>query len=101
MGKLIEAAKSKPGSISFASPGNGSTPHMAAELFARAAGVQLQHVPYRGGSQAITDVIGGQVPLLAMNALEVSPHVKSGKLRGLAVSSATRNELAPELPTVI
>lgn len=100
IGKLIEAAKGKPGSISFASPGNGSTPHLAAELFARAAGVDLQHIPYRGGSQAITDVIGGQVPLLAMNALEVSPHVKSGKLKVLAVLSPNRSAIFPEAPTI-
>src|SRR4051794_34255750 len=64
--QLIAAAKAKPASVAYATPGNGSTPHMAAELFARAAGVELMHVPYRGGAQAITDVIGGQVPLLAM-----------------------------------
>ncbi len=100
IGKLIEAAKAKPGSISFASPGNGSTPHMAGELFARAAGMDLQHIPYRGGSQAITDVIGGQVPLLAMNALEVSPHVKSGKLKVLAVLSPNRSAIFPDVPTI-
>ena len=85
--QLIDAAKAKPGSISFASPGNGSTPHMAIEFFERAAGISLLHIPYRGGSQAITDVIGGQLPLAAMNALEVQPHVKSGKLKVLAVLS--------------
>ncbi|MDO9358092.1 MAG: tripartite tricarboxylate transporter substrate binding protein [Polaromonas sp.] len=100
IGKLVEAAKAKPGSISFASPGNGSTPHMAGELFARAAGMDLQHIPYRGGSQAITDVIGGQVPLLAMNALEVSPHVKSGKLKVLAVLSPNRSAIFPDVPTI-
>jgi tripartite-type tricarboxylate transporter receptor subunit TctC len=100
VGKMIEAAKAKPGSIAFASPGNGSTPHMAAELFARAAGMNLQHIPYRGGSQAITDVIGGQVPLLAMNALEVSPHVKSGKLKVLAVLSPNRSAIFPDVPTI-
>ena len=98
--KLIEAAKAKPGSIAFASPGNGSTPHMAGELFARASGMDLQHIPYRGGSQAITDVIGGQVPLLAMNALEVSPHVKSGKLKVLAVLSPNRSAIFPDVPTI-
>ena len=78
--KMIEAAKAKAGSIAFATPGNGSTPHMAVELFARAAGISLMHVPYRGGAQAITDTIGGQLPLVAVNALEVLPHVKSGCL---------------------
>lgn len=98
--QLIEAAKSKPDSVAFASPGNGSTPHLAAELFARAAGVSLMHVPYRGGAQAITDVIGGQVPLLAMNALEVKPHVVSGKLKVLAVLSPQRSSIFPDAPTI-
>ena len=100
VGKMIEAARAKPGSLAFASPGNGSTPHLAAELFARAAGMQLQHIPYRGGAQAITDVISGQVPLLAMNALEVSPHVKSGKLKVLAVLSPNRSAIFPDAPTI-
>ena len=98
--KLLEAAKGKPGTIAFATPGNGSTPHMAVELFARAAGISLMHVPYRGGAQAITDTIGGQLPLVAVNALEVLPHVKSGKLKVLAVLSATRSPIFPEVPTI-
>ena len=83
--QLIAAAKAKPGQIAFASPGNGSTPHMAIEFFAKAAGIDLQHIPYKGGSPAITDAIGGQLPLVAVNALEVLPHAKSGKLKVLAV----------------
>ena len=98
--KLIEAAKAKPGVIAFATPGNGSTPHMAVELFARAAGISLMHVPYRGGAQAITDTIGGQLPLVAVNALEVLPHVTSGKLKVLAVLSATRSAIFPDVPTI-
>ncbi len=98
--KLIEAAKAKPGGIAFASPGNGSTPHMAIELFAHAAGMSLQHIPYRGGSQAITDVIGGQVPLVAVNALEALPHFKSGKLKVLAVLSPHRSSIFPDVPTI-
>lgn len=97
---LLAAAKDKPGSIAFATPGNGSTPHMAVEFFERAAGVTLLHVPYRGGSQAITDVIGGQVPLVALNALEVQPHVKSGKLKVLAVLSTNRSAIFPDVPTI-
>jgi len=98
--QLIQAAKAKPGTIAFATPGNGSTPHMAAELFARAAGISMQHIPYRGGAQAITDVIGGQVPLVAMNALEVKPHVASGKLKVLAVLSPARSAIFPDVPTI-
>ena len=98
--ELIAAAKAKPGSISFASPGNGSTPHMAIEFFKRAAGISLLHIPYRGGSPALTDVIGGQLPLVAVNALEVQPHVKSGRLKVLAVLSANRTSVFPNVPTI-
>ena len=98
--KLVEAAKAKPGQIAFASPGNGSTPHMAVEFFAKAAGIDLQHIPYKGGSPAITDAIGGQLPLVAVNALEVLPHVKSGKLKVLAVLSPTRSAIYPDVPTI-
>jgi tripartite-type tricarboxylate transporter receptor subunit TctC len=97
---LVAAAKAKPNAISFATPGNGSTPHMAVELFAHAAGIELQHVPYRGGAQAITDTIGGQVPLIAVNALEVQPHVKAGKLKVLASLSAQRTPIFPDTPTI-
>lgn len=98
--QLLAAAKAKPGSIAYATPGNGSTPHMALEFFVQAAGINLQHVPYRGGSQALTDVIGGQVPLVAVNALEVQTHVKSGKLRVLAVLSPNRSVIFPDAPTI-
>ena len=97
--QLIESAKGKPNSIAYGSPGNGSTPHMAIELFARAAGIDLQHVPYRGGAQALTDVIGGQLPLVALNALEVQPHVKSGKLKVIGTSAKKRLESMPDIPT--
>lgn len=98
--QLIDAARGKPNSIAYGSPGNGSTPHMAIELFARAAGIDLQHVPYRGGAPAITDAIGGQVPLVAVNALEVLPHVRSGKLKVLGVLSASRSPIFPDVPTI-
>lgn len=97
---LITAAKAKPGELSFATPGNGSTPHLAVELFTRAAGIKLMHVPYRGGAPAITDVIAGQLPLVAVNALEAQPHVKSGKLEVLAVMSPTRSTIFPDVPTI-
>lgn len=100
LAQLVAAAKGKPDSIMYATPGNGATPHLAVELFARAAGIDLMHVPYKGGAQAITDVIGGQVPVLAVNALEVLPHARSGKLRVLAVMSATRAATLPQVPTI-
>jgi tripartite-type tricarboxylate transporter receptor subunit TctC len=100
LAKLIEMARAKPGFLNFATPGNGSTPHLAVELFARAAGIKLSHVPYKGGAPAITDVLGGQLPLVAVNALEVLPHVKSGKLRVLAVMSTARSASLPDVPTI-
>jgi tripartite-type tricarboxylate transporter receptor subunit TctC len=98
--RMIEAAKSNAGGIAYATPGNGSTPHMAVELFERAAGISLQHIPYKGGAPAITDTIGGQLPLVAVNALEVLPHVRSGKLKILAVLSANRSPIFPDVPTI-
>ncbi len=100
LAKLIEMAKAKPSFVNYATPGNGSTPHLAVELFTRAAGIKLSHVPYKGGAPAITDVLGGQVPLVAVNALEVLPHVKSGKLKVLAVMSTTRSAMLPDVPTI-
>ncbi|MFT3813180.1 MAG: tripartite tricarboxylate transporter substrate binding protein [Acidovorax sp.] len=98
--QLVAAAKARPNALSYGTPGNGSTPHMAVELFAKAAGIDLQHVPYKGGAQAVTDAIGGQIPLVAMNALEVLPHAKSGKLKVLAVLSAQRASIFPDVPTI-
>jgi tripartite-type tricarboxylate transporter receptor subunit TctC len=100
LAKLIEAAKRKPLAITYGSPGNGATPHLAVELFERAAGIQLTHVPYKGGTQAITDTIGGQVNAVAVNALEVQPHVKGGRLKVLAVMSKTRTSLMADVPTI-
>jgi tripartite-type tricarboxylate transporter receptor subunit TctC len=100
LAKLVAAAKANPGAINFASPGNGSTPHMAMELFDRTAGISLTHVPYKGGAQAITDVLGGQLPLIAVNAVEIAPHVKDGRLRALAIMSANRSPALPDTPTV-
>jgi tripartite-type tricarboxylate transporter receptor subunit TctC len=100
LAKLVEAAKARPGTVLYASPGNGSTPHLAVELFARAAGIALQHVPYKGGAPAINDVLGGQLPLVAVNAVEVLPHVKAGRLRVLAALSAERVSTLPDTPTI-
>ena len=100
LAKLIAMSKAKPGVVNFASPGNGSTPHLAVELFARAAGIDLTHVPYKGGSQAINDVLAGHVQTVAVNALEVQPHVKSGKLRVLTVLSPQRTAIFPDTPSI-
>jgi tripartite-type tricarboxylate transporter receptor subunit TctC len=98
--KLVDASKAKPASVSYGSPGSGSTPHLAVEAFARAAGISLTHVPYKGGAPAITDVLGGQLPMVAVNAVEVLPHVKAGKLRVLATLSAERVATLPDAPTI-
>lgn len=100
IGKLIAASKGKSNSVSYGSPGNGSTPHLAVELFARAAGVDLLHVPYKGGSPAINDVLAGHIQAVAVNALEVQPHVKAGKLRVLTVLTPTRTPIFPDVPSV-
>ena len=98
--QFVAAAKARPQSVNFATPGNGSTPHLAMELFERAAGIKLTHVPYKGGAQAITDVLGGHVQAVAVNALEVQPHVKGGKMRVLGVMTPQRTSIFPDVPTV-
>ena len=97
---LVAAAKAKPGTVTFGSPGNGSTPHLATELFERAAGIQLVHVPYKGGAPALTDLIGGTIELVAVNALEALPQVNGGKMRALAVLSPERSAIFPDVPTI-
>ena len=100
LAQLLALSKAKPGSINFGTPGNGSTPHLAVELFARAAGITLTHVPYKGGAQALNDVIAGHIQTVAVNALEVQPHVRAGKLRVLAVLSPARSAIFPDAPTI-
>ena len=98
--ELIALAKSEPGKISYASSGNGSTGHMAAELFNRQAGIRMLHVPYKGNSQALIDVIGGQVAMMFDQVSTSAPQIKAGKVRALAVTSLARSPLLPEVPTV-
>jgi tripartite-type tricarboxylate transporter receptor subunit TctC len=98
--EFVAAAKAKPGGVTVATPGNGATPHLAMELFQHTAGLKLSHVPYKGGAQAITDVLGGHVDVVAVNALEVLPLVKGGKLKVLAVMSTERSAVLPGVPTV-
>jgi tripartite-type tricarboxylate transporter receptor subunit TctC len=97
---LIALAKAKPGQINFASAGNGGPTHLAGELFRTTAGIDIVHVPYKGNAAALTELIGGQVQMMFSNLLTSMPHVKSGKLRALAVSTAKRSPQAPDLPTV-
>ena len=97
---LIALAKAEPGKLNYASAGNGSPFHLAAELFKLLTGTTIVHVPYQGGGPAITAVIGGQVQLTFGNLLAVLPLVKSGKLKALGVTGATRSSAAPDLPTI-
>ncbi|WP_241059616.1 Bug family tripartite tricarboxylate transporter substrate binding protein [Achromobacter xylosoxidans] len=98
--ELIALLKRKPGEYNFASSGSGSTQHIAAELFKDATGVQMTHIPYRGSGPAMVDLMGGQVQIAFETASSVIPHIKSGKVRALAVLSAKRNPQLPDVPTM-
>jgi tripartite-type tricarboxylate transporter receptor subunit TctC len=98
--ELIAYAKANPGKVNMASAGNGSAPHLAGELFKMMAGVDLVHIPYRGQGPALTDLLGGQVQLLFATTPGTTEYISSGKLRALAVTSATRAEMLPELPPI-
>jgi tripartite-type tricarboxylate transporter receptor subunit TctC len=98
--ELIALARSQPGRLSYASSGNGSTGHMAAELFSSQAGVKMLHVPYKGNSQALVDVIGGQVTMMFDQVSTSAPQIKADKVRALAVTSLARSPLLPEVPTL-
>ena len=98
--EFVAYAKSKPGKINIASLGIGTPQHMAGELFKRAAGIDLVHVPYRGGPLAIADLIGGQVQVMFDVLISSIEHVRAGKLRALATTMTTRSEVLPEIPTV-
>jgi len=100
MPELIALARSKPGTLGYASSGIGATNHLAGEMFKSQAGVNLIHVPYKGGGPALTDTIGGQVPILFGTIIETLPAIKADRLRGLAVTSARRSSLAPDVPTI-
>ena len=100
LARLVAAAKAAPGTVTYGSPGNGSTPHLAIELFAHAAGIRLNHVPYKGGAPALNDALAGHLQTVAVNALEVLPHARAGKLRVLAVLTPDRSPILPEVPTI-
>src|SRR5512140_2466037 len=98
--ELIAYAKANPGKLNMASSGNGSTIHMSGELFKMLTGIDMVHVPYRGGAPALTDLIAGQVHVMFDNIPTSAGHIKSGKLRGLAVTGTERSAILPDLPTV-
>ncbi|WP_404299753.1 tripartite tricarboxylate transporter substrate binding protein [Alicycliphilus denitrificans] len=98
--ELIALARERQGKLTYASSGNATTSHVAGALFTSQARIQLMHVPYKGSAPAITDLIGGQVDMMIDPLVSSGPHIQSGKLRALAVSTAQRSPLAPDLPTL-
>jgi tripartite-type tricarboxylate transporter receptor subunit TctC len=98
--ELIAQARAKPGAFTYASAGNGTTLHLAGELFASMAKVDLVHVPYKGSGPAVTDLLGGQVDLMFDSLTSARPHIESGKLRALAVTTRTRASALPGVPTI-
>jgi tripartite-type tricarboxylate transporter receptor subunit TctC len=98
---LITYAKSRPGQLNYGSGGLGSTPYLAAELFKSLSGIDVVHVPYKGGAPALSDLVGGQLSFMIENMPGTMPYVMAGTLRAIAITSAQRSPLAPELPTMI
>lgn len=98
--EFIAYAKANPGKIAYASAGGGSTNHLSAEMFKKAAGIEMLHVPYKGGAPAVLDTVGNQTQVLFSAGTQTLPHVKSGKLRLLGVTEAKRSALLPDVPTV-
>ncbi|WP_395685472.1 Bug family tripartite tricarboxylate transporter substrate binding protein [Caenimonas koreensis] len=97
---ILAASKAKPGSVTFGSPGNGTASHLAGEMLQKAAGVQFQHIPYKGAAQALTDVMSGQVNIYVGSVPTLIGHVKNGKLRAIAVTSPKRTQEIPQTPTI-
>ena len=97
---LIKLAKDKPGQINFASSGSGTSIHLSGELFKTMAGVDITHVPYKGSSPALVDLIGGQVQIMFDNLPSALPQIKAGKLRAIAVTSLKRAPVLPDVPTI-
>ena len=98
--ELIAEAKAKPGKLSYASAGNGTAPHIAGELFKQMTGTDILHVPYKGSGPAVTDTLAGTTQVMFPSLVAASGHIKSGKLRGLAVTGKKRSPLFPDLPTI-
>ena len=98
--EFVALAKSKPGQLNYGSGGSGSSQHMSSELFQNVAGVKMLHVPYKGGAPAITDLVGGQIDLIFAPMPEALPHLKTGRVRALGVTTARRSSILPELPTI-
>ena len=100
VGELIAKAKAKPGALNFGSSGNGSTNHLAGELLKRRAGIEIVHVPYKGAAPALTDLLGGHIPIMFDNIPALMPHVRSGAVIAIGVAGSTRAKALPDVPTV-
>lgn len=98
--ELVALMKARPGTLNLGSAGNGSTLHLAGEMFGNEAGVQVKHIPYRGTGPLTTDLLGGQVDMAFVSVTAVAPHIKAGKLRAIAMSTTTRTPLLPDVPTL-
>lgn len=98
--ELIDYAKANPGKINYGSAGSGSSSHLAVELFKSMAGIRMEHIPYKGTGPLITDMFGGQIGVTIASAVPLAPHVRAGKLRGLAVTGPKRSAAFPELPAI-
>ena len=98
--ELLALGKGKPGALNYGSPGNGSPNHLAIELLCTLGGMRMQHIPYKSAGQVASELLGGQVQLASMGLPTAMPHVKAGKMRALAVTSASRSPMLPDLPTV-
>jgi tripartite-type tricarboxylate transporter receptor subunit TctC len=97
--ELIALAKASPGKLNYASSGSGCVPHLTGEMLSKQTGIAMQHIPYKGGGPAMIDLVGGQVQLTFAIPINAIPHIKSGKLRPIAITGATRNEALPQVPT--
>jgi tripartite-type tricarboxylate transporter receptor subunit TctC len=100
--ELIEYAKARPGKVNFASPGSGSVDRLEMELFRKAAGLDMNHVPYKGGAgPAVADILGGHVELMSVTLPSAMPHIKGGRVKVMAITSQERNPVLPDVPTVV
>ena len=99
LAELLAAAREKPNTLNFGTSGPGSMAHLGGELIMRQAGVKMTGVPYKGGGQAVNDLLAGHLNMMVSDALPVSQHIKSGKLRALAITSAKRSPMSPDIPT--
>jgi tripartite-type tricarboxylate transporter receptor subunit TctC len=100
VGELVAYARANPGKLSYGSAGSGSAPHLSMELFKQRAGIDLVHIPFKGGGPMVTDLLGGQIQVVIADQANLMPHVKAGKLRALAVGTLVRSAVYPDLPTI-